>query len=317
MLLATLLCVFSSADVAAQGFSAQAVRAAWEKREASVTSFAYECDLRETVFGTEPLGVGEAPRASKALGDIAVVRAKLRYNIAMSVSANKIAYRQQGDDWEAVSGRSYRGTFRAAFDGAQSRELRDFDGSIQGFINERPEPIRLLSGVEAHSFPLWFAYAPHQFLSRLGCDINQLTVDQTHCNYRGQDCVVLVTPRPNSPWVGFVYVDPAKDLLPVGFRDEHQGVRQNEVSVEYRRDEMVGWAISGWTNTFCDPQGRPTRTMICEVTRCAYNKLVDESVFKINFPTGAKVVVEDAVEGRKYFLQLENGQTKPITEDDF
>jgi len=273
--------VFSVA-VAAHSDSARAadhdaadVRAAWDKRSDKIKSFEYICEL-ETTYYLDPRGGPQPPRFEKPV--------KIKSTFSFARSGEKLAYRDQEDNWNEATGIRRPTTWQAVFNGTESRLLASDDSQAATVIPGRPATILTASRPLQ---PIWLASEPVALLKKLGgWTGEEMTVARTAVSHDGVPCVEIMMPY--GEWRHVVLVDPVRDYVPLKFITVIDGRTREERSIEYIADAKIGWRVAKWTQPSYDENGRVISSARGTVTKCTINHAVPDEEFELEFPEGTR-----------------------------
>jgi hypothetical protein len=309
-----------SAGRGADEITAKEVLAAWEKRQASVKSFQYACDVEELVMNAsqhspEPFSASP-PRKDAPKGPVS-----LRSIVTFAQSGEKYAYSKEGQWWDAQHNVKRTIKTKTAFDGVQRRHITEGLGTPLGEVSTGKSARTLMFNIEWLAF--WLPTHTVEFLRRKDYDLDQMTVSRPKVVRGGHDCAELTLRHsdPRSAWVCRVYVDPSRYCLPIAYEHELRGCVTYSASFEYLRDGNDAWRVSAIRFSLFDIQsGDPETSWSYKVKRCSINEPLDHDVFKIEFPNGTPVVDlgEDlfADKSQKYYIALGDGRKRQIAEDE-
>lgn len=298
----------------------QKVRDAWKKRQADIKSFEYECKLVTSTVVPVRGADADDPFAEPKIDGATTVRLR-NGTMRFSVAANKISLEHgatdippDGSDDLPKESRS-----QAVFDGRESRSIR-IGGThlVLGTLQRDGKPLDILT-VYTHETAYYLAYSPADFLDRVGCDVGNITVRATDVDVDGRKCFELTMPRKRpSKWIARLYVDPARDYVPVALKHELDGALYNHVAIEYTKDQAAGWRVTGWTNEQFNAKGKLKETTWGKVTRCTVNEPLDDALFRLEFPVGTHIdEITERGETKGYFKQGKKGELIPIEKAEY
>jgi len=122
----------------------------------------------------------------------------------------------------------------------------------------------------------------------------------------------LVDPRLEI--VRSVWVDPARDFVPVQYTESKNGSVRIVVKIDYSKDAELGWVPQSWTMILMNEKGETDRSEAAKVTKYSINRELPESEFTLTLPTGTWVSDRDTQED--YILRA-NGKRRPILPGEF
>lgn len=130
----------------------------------------------------------------------------------------------------------------------------------------------------------------------------------------GDPCAVLHKPQQEATGRRItIWVDPSRDFNVRRFISD-DGSRGYQIDIEYRRDEHLGWAPSGWTVcTFGDEQGARLDAVRCLVTRVSVRDSLTSDESTVRFDADTWVVDEIAKE--QYILRDDETKREIRTEE--
>jgi len=295
------------------------IQAAWRARHDAIKSFTYECRIKESLFNIKRYGPfddfsgsvdGEVSR-----GKTSVPRIDLEKTLTIRFADGKISLMLEGERWDHASESRKYSLYHVAFDGSHNRSLLDGRLMTSGKVEKASEPTTSITrSTRLVAVYLWFS--PLDILSGLGFQLEKMTVSDPHATVDGRDCVELLIPRGNKASRGVLYVDPSRQYVPVRLSWFYKGLVVSEQSIRYSPDPQVGSVMSAWMNTQKTETGHLQRIISNEVTRSRINEPLTIGDFTVDFPPGACLVEHDGNE-KEYFLVLDNGERRTITQQDF
>jgi len=291
------------------------VIAAWERRRESTKCFQYECELEQSlVKGSRDDasdGFAGARKKSVPPDDIILHRA-----ITFSLSGEKIAYCEEGEEWDGASQSRRTTRITAAFDAVVHKQLAQSPSTVTlGRILRGGQPGDILT-VNATQTALWLAFSPVALLERLGYYPEKMTVSRLDAFRDGHDCAELSIPRRNPSWRALIYVDRSRGYIPLQFLEELNGVVRREVSIQYVPHEAVGSRVSAWNDKWFNGSGILNRSSSAKVKRCSINQPLGDEVFTLEFPEGTHFI-EGEEETSKRFVALADGERRQISPEEY
>ena len=291
--------------------SPKEVLAAWRKRQASIESFQYRCQLKDKK--TQP-------------------KRELARTFIFSLCGDRIAWSEFGEQWgpERVSnpfaplkgnGPTQTMKERVAYDGIYTRKLDDFPATTgrRGVLalSNGPRQYRDLVTAYDTQTQIWLWFSPVVWLHGQGYYPEKMSVANLHAPRDGQDCVELSMISSINPlWKVLIYVDPARDYVPLQIVQILDGDVMQERAIRYVRDAKVGWRVSGWNSK----SDRYKQDISCEVVACSVNAAIADDVFTFEFPqrTLVKEPFGETENGAwKYFIALGGGKRRYISKDEY
>jgi hypothetical protein len=298
----------------ADNVTVEQVRAAWERRRESIRSFQYECELEEYLVKGSLNNVVEPSNKPRGK-DVPNEDLILHSTIAFALSGSKIACCEEGEQWDEDSGSIEIRKFRSTFDGIQNKTLFDEAPLAEALVDSGGKAADALT-VDVNLIAIWLAYSPADLLQRLGCNSDRMRVSDLHGFRDGHNCVELSMPRRNPAWRALVCVDPSRDYVPLQFTMKKDDVLRSDRSIQYVRDEQVGWRVSAWHEKRFNTSGGLERSSSGEVKRFSINQPLGDEVFRFQFPEGTHVV-EGHGDTAKYYIALGDGKKREIARKEF
>ena len=289
----------------------------WDRRFKATKSFEYHCEVQHAKAvltnpqnnDAEPFGaIHHTPDNSQTIA--------LRSRFSYVMSGDKLAFREIGERWDPTLGKRVEKQVDVVFDGTTDLSLTDFHiGVVQGHLFHNVIPGPLLTDY-IYLTPLRMAYNPLDCLTREGLDTAHILVASANSVVDGVDCVQLSLVRQDPQWHMSLWVDPARDFVPVKIRSECNGKPCYETAIQYAADSGVGWRVAGWTLKLYDKTEMCTETTNGYVTKASLNQPPDDKIFTLTFPVGAQVIERKGAT-TTYFVVRENGKREPIPEAEY
>jgi hypothetical protein len=290
------------------------VRASWQQRERSIKCFRYDCTLECSLRKGSRNTIADRPDTDSH-EDVPKRDVVLKGTLAFSVSGNKIAYSEEGEQWNDMSNTSRIIRVRAGFDSVDDRRLVEGGRMPLGSLVHGGKPGDTLT-VQANETALWLWFSPETQLRRLAYSPEKMTVSQLHAYRDGRDCVEVSIPCNSPSWRILVYADTSRGYLPLQFVQQDKDVVRRDVSIQYVRDEAAGWRVSAWNDKWFSRSGVMEKSSRCTVTQCTINKPLDDGVFVIEFPVGTNVDEHDG-DTTKCFIARADGQREYISQREY
>jgi RNA polymerase sigma factor (sigma-70 family) len=110
-----------------------------------------------------------------------------------------------------------------------------------------------------------------------------------------------------------VWVDPARDFVPLQYTETTHGFVRTFVRIAYTKDADLGWVPQSWTTSLLDKQGDTEMSEAAQVTKYSINSEVAETEFTLKLPLGTWVTDSDT---KEVYLLRANGK-RPILPGEF
>ncbi|MGC1272099.1 MAG: hypothetical protein WBC44_00220 [Planctomycetaceae bacterium] len=146
-----------------------------------------------------------------------------------------------------------------------------------------------------------------------GPDPNAWLLEDRPAVVAGRPCLVIAR-RQQSGILNRVYLDPARDYVPLRYESTVDGRLSVRADMRYERTEAPTWMPSSWTSTFYR-----SSTSENELEEVTLGLKVPDETFMIAFPVGAEVVVADGKRGsddrvERRYVVAEKGELIPRRE---
>jgi hypothetical protein len=264
------------------------------------------------------LGTGRHdPFVTPAPPDSADARVEKLVGFAMVNS--KRAITKDGGQWDQSQNRVVPEIYRAVFNGVDNRYLSEGGlvpiGGIR--IDDVPKPhARVVNN--QHLIAIRLASSPTEVLRAVGYDTQRMSVINQDVARKGHRCVEVTMPyrAVNSTRTARVFVDPSRSFVPIALVLEKDARVEREFSVDYVADESMDWFVSKWTDRQFNSRRKVIESRVGRVRRVSINRPIDDSVFELEFPEGAHVVVRKG-ERREPHVVLAGGSMEPMRAADF
>ena len=277
----------------------------WRQRQKSVESFDFiwqgvEYRSKEYAAMDDELPAGDAARRKPADRTFDV---RMRYALDRRGRAR---FEYQGEEWSPEKGVYVAKETTELFDGITNtvffaKGLRDFPG----LHVSKARAARVARDVRR--LPLNLAFRPlHPEIGFF--DPQQLQVTGRERTGEGAEFVVL------QDAFGRIYVDPARDYVPVRYERFSRSHITQQLTIEYRRDEQFGSVPLSWSNTSLTSDDRVLTSVSAEVVQYSINEPIPESEFTINPPVGTWV--RNYITNERYILR-EGGQKRHIRRGEY
>jgi hypothetical protein len=328
----------------------QKIRFAWEKRRASLKSFWYECDFKQTGFQQAPTNAGRTAEQGDPFGPSGDNKLDPRGTFTLGCAGEKVAWVRQYDERNALTGKRQTTKNSASFDMVHYQMLGQTSGlpalgqivsavkldKQDVFRAGVPLALRDMVRKYVNQTALWMWFSPVVHLKDVGYPVDKMEVRRLHARHNGRDCleaaITAVVPDwflahvdsarkaafrdEVAKWRMVLYVDPARDYLPIAYVHQHRGVTKRDVEILYVREHDDTWRVSAWEDKNFDESGKLYQTSNFEVKRCSINKPLHDDIFTWDFPKGAEIVDHDS-DPPKYFLALGKGKRRYIPESEY
>lgn len=259
--------------------------AAWTKRQEGPKSLQYFCDMETSKMVGAPQGTSDAFAPQKADDDpkrAVLVRTKAMF----ALSGKKIAYTKDGD--HLSMGALETAQSRRIYDGAKENSLFQRDGFSAGEVDSGSWAERMLL-CNKELVPFFLAHQPIRVLEEIGYKLDRMTVSQAKVFRNGHECVEYAISRPSQALASRLWVDPARDYLPLEYADLIGERVASRMAIKYVSDPQVLWRISEIHVTSFARTGVPRTSWFFKMTDFSVNKTMDD-IFTLDFPEGTQVV---------------------------
>jgi hypothetical protein len=172
----------------------------------------------------------------------------------------------------------------------------------------------LLHTCDLRSLPISLAYRPFDGVIAGVFDRAKLTLTTEEGVVEGRDCIILRENDGESDTVKTVWVDPARDFIPVRYLTSRNGHTDTQVEVSYVKDASLGWVPNAWTIRWLNEQGGTNESWSATKVTYEINTPIPDSTFDVSYPVGTWV--NNCVTDERYLL-LENGKKRPILPGEF
>jgi thiol-disulfide isomerase/thioredoxin len=291
------------------------ILSAWSERAAQIHAFRFDCEITDTRFNIPRYDVGDPFSGSRdgeaTVGEVVAERIDFGKTMSVRRAGDLFASSLRGEQWDYQNEERIYFATSSAFDG--SSQYRLFEGRIiVGDVQNLAGADETLTNFGSHiAVHLW--HTPVACLNRLGFQPDKMKIVDHHARVAGRDCLELSIPRTSKRWQGTLYVDPARNYVPVRFTMMLGKVTTSERTMEYAPNPVTGWVLAAWVDKRFTEKGAPESVERVDVTRVVLNEPSRDGDFKITFPSGALVTEHDG-DRTKHFLILDNGDRRPADE---
>ncbi|MGC1272100.1 MAG: hypothetical protein WBC44_00225 [Planctomycetaceae bacterium] len=171
------------------------------------------------------------------------------------------------------------------FDGTRHRSLtNDEYGAIkEGGEFDQWQNVHLM-GLLLNLRPL----RPEMF----GTDPEGWTIENRSAVVDGKPCVVLARQgdASNPGYIQRVYLDPAKEYVPLRYESAYSGQPDARTNIRYERSSAPHWVPSSWTAIFF-VGGLPAQETENSLEEVALGIAISEETFSLDYPAGTQVTV--------------------------
>lgn len=285
----------------------------WQERHDATKSFRYECTIDESLKKSAVPGSTDVfGRVEKGMQLQDVI---LSQSMSFSYFDGFLAVRMRGEQWNDALCIKQPRIYEAVFDKVVNKNLLQTTTYPMCMLDRSPLPasdVTVLSDEAA----IWLAFDPVAYLQRVGYDTKQIGIVNRKESCQGIECIELTVPVLGSKkaLTGILYVDKAKGCVPIQFVMTRRGAIGYQIDITYASDPATKWVDSSWDIDETDVSGQPERSR-GKVNNCVINSTLKKEEFTLEFPVGAHIV-EKTKQGPRYFLQLENGILKAISEQE-
>jgi len=295
---AVLIILYEACHASAQPAADEDLRkalGAWRTRQTQIKSF----DVHWSGSETRTSKAGLPGKQNKAPPKDATFPISMRFALD---SGNRVRFEYEHKSWEPDRGEYIPAKTIAVFDGE-----RRIVFSPQGY--DFPDAAITKKGTaetarHVQNLPVRLAF--RAFDSSLGMfDEDRLTIAQEKGIVGDSTCIILRHDE-NSVWL-----DPAKEYIPIRYYDVRNGKTIRFIEMEYSLSKDHGWVPSAWKNSWFTPKGDLKDAMRATVTKCEINQTIPDDAFRIVYPTGT--MVSDYVADQRYILR--DGGAKRLIRD--
>jgi hypothetical protein len=278
------------------------IRAAWEERSQRLKSFHCSCALTRidmiSLNGTGDLFDDAKPGPKGPV--------ELNSTFTVMMQGAKMAMHSKSEEWNTESRSKINLTYSVSFNCVTNKAM--IIGEVLSYptahSNNEPKPSDALTKNRRYT-PLWLSFTPSEMLTRLGFDVSRMSVSDARAIHKGIQCIEVAIPR--GPLKGHVYIDPSRGYLPVRFVEwRAAGKMRSEIEIEYEKNDVLGWVISGWLSTLYDGDQQLQTSLSGSVESITVNEPISDHQFDIAYPVDTRI--RETLDGTtKYFIQEANG----------
>lgn len=282
----------------------EALVAAWNRRQNSIHT------LHFTWTGTHfrAAGAAEDPflRQSEAKP---MPRADVSHKTQTSLYVDKqgrFRLDSEGEVWSSEDWAYVPQTITDVLEGEFARSFHSHSGFARfpgGFIGDRKaSPMaRVLRCV-----PIMIVFRPFdRAMSHFDPANLRLTTERGMVD--GRSCIVFR--QRNGDYVRSVWVDNARDFVPVRYVSGPRGRTSIQIDISYSNDPRYGWIPTSWNIALMDAHGGIEESWDTRSVKYELNEIIPDSAFQLAFPPGT--MVRDSIAKGNY-LVLENGEKRPV-----
>jgi hypothetical protein len=167
--------------------------------------------------------------------------------------------------------------------------------------------VRSKADKDSRLLPIAAIYRP--FHAMVGFfDGNQLQLAGRTVVQDGRTCVVLKHQEHE------IWVDPARDFVPVRIMEVHEGAIRVDVVVTYRLADKE-WAPDAWNTVFTSRRGKVIDdSFAAKLTDFRLNEAIGDETFEIEYPLGTWM--NNRITDESYILR-EGGNKRPVVPGEF
>jgi hypothetical protein len=294
------------------------VEEAWRSRSDRIRSLEIDAEITTTLFNVkryEPFDPfsgtndGDPDYGETVVGEIDLVK-----KLAFCRSGDKLAFVLSGEQWDhSHEARKYFYQ-SSAFDGSQTIRIHEGRHVTFGEIATSDKADKSLAA-SAVLVPVYLWNSPADFLDGQGYKLARASVNPQPVKCDGVPCVELSMQRTGGRWQTSLYLDPARDFIPLWFCQTFGGKVMADRQMRYQANAQIGWTLASWSDVQHTERGSAESLTTANVTRVAVNQAISDDRFSTKFPAGTQVTEEIA--GRKtYSVVRADGSRQPITEDE-
>jgi hypothetical protein len=256
------------------GITLDTIVGKWKERDKQIESFVFVCDGEH--FEVASFMARRASPQDNVPDDVSH---RHRRFVLSKDARNR--FEEDGRVWDPD---------KAAY--VPTRTIAVFDGKSRNilFVEDRYEnPHAFMDsragdtfGKDLRNLPIRMALCPFRNgIREFSPEALVLTDERATIDH--QEVLVLKSGRKK------VWVDPAKDFLPVKREDEFGGFVNRVMEISYAQDKTYGWIPSAWTASLLNQEGKITWRDTATVSEFSINKPIDDSEFKLALPAGTSV----------------------------
>jgi len=294
---------------AAEEETVHAIRAAWKQRSTDFKSIDCQCDIESKGLADERR-LPHGRTLAKNDGDDAVI---LKSTLTYKTAGEKQMWSMEREEWDfATNAKSLIPQISTqVFDGVENKGFTGKGQIILGQVTKTNQPDDMLT-VFAQLEAFYLSIAPVAYLERRAYKPYEIQVVNAHAQQDGIECIELSIPRGPNKWLASMWVDPARDYVPIRFTEKLDGEIASDLSINYASDPAIGWRVAGWSRS--SHKGGNIYTGL--VSHCSINQPIDDDAFDLEFPVASQVSVHRG-ENVSYFVVTAAGTHRSIPESEF
>jgi hypothetical protein len=291
--------------------SLQALVAAWKERESKVASFDFAVSGKEfkratTIPEQAMIMVGQVPKSGPlSLPDL-TTPVTIR---VVSDQSRRARLEYTSTSWSAEKGGYVPQAVTDVFDG-KARKLLIPSGWLDYPCASITGDIATQWAADVRFSPIGMVLRPLSMgffdTAKLVITPNTALVDQQPC--------LIVTHSQGQDLENRVWVDPARDYVPVRWYEVYRGTTTVSIEIKYSSDPQYGWVPTSWNYAYLLPKGEVRESISCKVTHYEINKPISDDTFDIQFPPGTWVT--DTINNETYIVR-EGGKRRPVVSGEF
>lgn len=291
-----------------EAISLDSILKAWDGRAAKIRSFS--CAWEGTRY--ELVDKSDQDVAAQKAGAKVMLPEHITYKFNMRFIADdrgRARFDYEGQEWSAKDSKLVPNRIFDIFDG--SDRVTFSPGGGAGAVNFPNAHIRKASAADSardrRTTPFRLAFRP---LDRAMWVFDRKKLELTHERgvVDGQQCVML---RHND-WV--VWVDPARQFIPLRLHENRRGVMVRSLDIGYTRHDQLGWAPRKFKDVWLGDTGIVYSSIDAVVSDCSINRSIPDDTFKFDYPYGTWVRNYDTNER---YLVRKDGERRPILPGEF
>lgn len=280
-----------------QGGIEDGIRKAWKERSDKIESFECKCSLTRT---DSPEAASDVFSKQKPQGPV-----ELKQPFTLIKKGKKLWMQSKGEQWNNETQSPMNQTYTRCFNGKMNKALLEGDTyrfpAAQANIDRQPAEELIKN---THYTPLWLSFSAGDMLNRLNFKTSAMSANGKQC--QGKPCVEIKMSRDGVE--SYVYVDPTRANVPVRFV-EMRGQKEvrSETTIQYDKNEVVGWVLSSWISKLYGGNGEVETTVVGKMEKVEINGLIKDEVFDIPFPVGTRI--RETINGvTKFYIQEADGK---------
>ncbi|WP_428306747.1 hypothetical protein [Lacipirellula sp.] len=282
----------------------QQILASWTERSTSIWALDATQSLSQTVRGRgdrplppdadDPFADDPAPK------DDATIRTQsellLCKDRAATTTVTNIQSPRDPDRWMPL-------TLRFSINGDEHRTLQQEKSHSLGYVEFAPNRHGAVFNYQP-CLPIFLWLHPQEVIRKSQWLDDEMYVEELDVVADDVKCRRIVIPHKHEQWISTIDVDPERGYIPLRWETRLRSKNMSCLTIEYRKDAIVGFAPSGWVEKFDGSE--PTHA---EVSINSINQEITADRLSVAFPPGT-FVTRSKGQVRVYGIQREGGLEK-------